>query len=183
MGFPLYGKEGFKMRKNKLFIIKLDERIIAISENMESIALYINQFAHYFRNHYEYEISTISETDNPKQFNFISSSYSDLYLHPFTKNTVLTQKELLFYGEIFHELYENTKNMMSQCIKNCKLFDLSIEEKKMNMDLFDSMYKKIYSYQSFLNTLDESYIFEKYIVNPGLIDTMEIKNNQNNSNI
>lgn len=148
----------------------MDSEVVAISEEMETIALYIQQFSKYFRNHREYEIDTVTEAECPKLFDKNIMKYSNLYIHPFSDNIVLTDREITYYTPMFREMYENMKTMLSQCVLNCSILNLTIEEKKMNMDLFDRMYEKIHSYQSFLNSLDKDVIFEKYFISPGLVD-------------
>ena len=165
-------------KPNLIFILKIEENIIAISENLDDINAYINQFFDYFNGLKSYQVISLRDKYESDK---LLISYSEKYLHYFTSEIILTEEEIRFHSNYFKEMYTNTKNMMSQCILNNTYLNLSIQEKMQNTRLFDMYYEKIKSYEDFLNNLNTETILKNIIINP-LIVRNTIRDNEYNQN-
>lgn len=150
-----------------VYTLTYNQSLVAISENVDLISKYLNQFAYsYFKDGIEYKTARINSYS---ECNTIMSSFPELLLHHFNDDIVLTDMEITHYSKIFREMYENQKIMISQCMMNNSILKLTPEEKKLNMDLFEMMHSKIYSYQSFLDSLDSDMLLKNYIIDPLII--------------
>lgn len=149
---------------SKMYILFIDTKILAMSESVNDIYHYIEQFKEYFINHNDYKI-IFEDISRGK----LCNQYMEYYLHYWNSDIILTDREISYYSELFHKMYEDTKTMISQCMLNNSIMKLSMEEKTLNTRLFETLHSKVYSYQSFLDSLDSEVILKKYIVNPLVI--------------
>lgn len=166
-------------KPNLVFILKIEEKIIAISENLDDINAYINQFFDYFNGLENYQVTSLRDK---YEANKILISYSEKYLHYFTPEIILTEEEIKFHSNYFKEMYTNTKNMMSQCILNNTYLNLSIQEKMQNTRVFDMYYEKIKSYEDFLNSLNTEAVLKNIIINPLIVRNV-IRDDERSNNV
>lgn len=166
------------MRDLYLYILKIDDNVVCISHTLENIHSYISQFETYFVDHSSYEIDSIRNGFRETE---IMNKYSNVYLYHLNDEIVLTDLEITYYSNLFREMYMNEKTLVSQMLLNNSIMNFTMEERIMNTKTFDMMYAKMKTYESFLNSLDTSVIFEKYIVNPWIAysETEWLENSKN----
>ena len=149
--------------RQKLYVLKNNIGILAISEELMDIAKYIDQFESYFVEN-QYEITEITDRIKVRQY---LSMYREKYLHYFTNDIILTDMEITYYHkEVFGEIYENMKIMISQSYLNLQLIKMDAEEIELNTKFSDMMYEKIHSYQMFLDSMRTEEILRRYICKP-----------------
>ena len=146
-----------------MYVLYIEEKVIAICEELEPMAKYIDQFENYFGNMKSYEIRKVnSRVESSKLF----VKYSHLYLHPLTDDIVLTDIEISYYSEELRKMYMNNKTMIAQAYLNTKIMSFDSDESLLNEQFMNMMYSKFTSYESFLDSLDKNMLIRNYFVNP-----------------
>ena len=146
-----------------MYILYIEEKVVAICEELEPISKYIEQFGNYFENMKSYEVYfERNRLESSKLF----VKYSHLYLHPLTDDIALTDMEISYYSEELRKMYMNNKVMIAQAYLNMKMMSFDSNEYRLNEEFIDMMYSKFTSYESFLSSLDRDMLIRNYFVNP-----------------
>lgn len=152
--------------KRKLYLLIYNQvNIIAISDDLLELQKYISQFKEFFlinQDKFQYKCE-----ENGERISKIVNRYADeLFVREFTRDILLTDLEISYHSPLLQELYSDFKRMMAAIIKMNDILNVDLELKSSMMSNFDKLYDKIYSYESFLNTLNRDILFSNYITDP-----------------
>lgn len=97
---------------NKLFILKLNKKIVAISESKSDMEIFVLQC-----NLINQKIEILKEKDN-KKINKYLNQYSDVYLHEY-EGFILPDKDI----SVIDRLVQEHRNFVKDTIKSLKLIN------------------------------------------------------------
>lgn len=157
-----------KGRKQKLYLLMQDDDISAMSENIEEIIKYKNQFPDYFTD----DNCRVVEIVNKSYIDKLISNYSSRVLEWLTDKIIVTHFECEYYDKQLRSSYKDTKTMMSQMILMIKMTTLSIDDKCQLQRTFDMLYGHIKSYDDYLSKLDYHQVMKTYIMDPKTCQAM-----------
>lgn len=145
----------------KIYILEMQNQVLAISEYESDIKRYIRQFKTYFENN-----NYIIKTEIEKSDEYLSK-YMGRYLYEFTNSIVLADDEIIYYRKIyFDEMYYEFKVNLSRIIYDPKLLEMKIDERKKIMRRNQEYLATVNTFDQFINKFDSQMLLQKYIREP-----------------
>ena len=157
----IFSRNGWVNMNTKMYILEIQNQILAISEYETDIKRYIQQFKTYFEN-----TNYIIKTEIEKSDEYLSK-YMGRYLYEFTNSIILTDDEILYYRKIyFDEMYYEFKDNLNRIIYDPKLLEMKLDERKKIMKQNQEYLATVNTFDQFINKFDPQVLLRKYILEP-----------------